>query len=253
MTSTEMSAEDRRYSGLVRPVPGFPGYSVGVWGEVFSPRRMLPLKGGLTRGYRHVTLYAEGGRKKTFRVHRLVLELFVGPCPEGMECRHLNGIPDDNRLKNLQWSTHQENCSDRRLHGTELSGEKATNVKLTAAEVRAMKQRLLLLESCSSIAKDFGVSRYTVQNIAAGRVWKGVGADTSHIDRVKKSRNGPAVLTESQASEAKGMLLDGMSCIDIGKRLGVCRTTIGCIKSGRTWRDVEPKRRRIWALPEGES
>ena len=46
-------------------------------------------------------------------VHRLVLEAFVGPCPEGMECRHLEGDTANNALSNLAWGTPQENAADK--------------------------------------------------------------------------------------------------------------------------------------------
>src|SRR5262249_4354731 len=49
-------------------------------------------------------------------VHRLVLEAFVGPCPPGMEARHVNGIKTDNRLVNLQWGTHRQNMRDKATH-----------------------------------------------------------------------------------------------------------------------------------------
>ena len=42
-------------------------------------------------------------------VHRLVLETFVGPCPEGMECDHRNHNTADNRIENLAWITHSDN------------------------------------------------------------------------------------------------------------------------------------------------
>ena len=43
--------------------------------------------------------------KKDFLVHRLVLEAFVGPCPEGKECDHINRKKGDNRVVNLRWVT----------------------------------------------------------------------------------------------------------------------------------------------------
>ncbi|GAC81679.1 HNH endonuclease [Gordonia malaquae] len=51
-------------------------------------------------------------------VHRLVMETFVGPCPSGMEVRHLNGEPADNRLENLAYGTRSENVLDSVAHGT---------------------------------------------------------------------------------------------------------------------------------------
>ena len=56
-------------------------------------------------------------------VHHAVLLAWVGPCPEGCQCDHLNGINTDNRLCNLQWVTNAENIKRgytlkrlRRLH-----------------------------------------------------------------------------------------------------------------------------------------
>ena len=65
------------------------------------------------RGYHVVVL-----GKVHVKVHRLVLETFVGPCPDGMECLHINGDPGDNRVENLRWGTHAENMQDSLAHGT---------------------------------------------------------------------------------------------------------------------------------------
>jgi hypothetical protein len=47
------------------------------------------------------------------RIDRLVLESFVGPCPSGMEARHLNDISTENRRENLEWATPKENGDPR--------------------------------------------------------------------------------------------------------------------------------------------
>lgn len=66
----------------------------------------------------HLTVHL-GNKKQKWNVgvHRLVLEAFVGQCPDGMECCHNNGIANDNRLENLRWDTHENNNKDRKLHG----------------------------------------------------------------------------------------------------------------------------------------
>lgn len=46
---------------------------------------------------------------KNYSVHRLVLETFVGPCPEGYEADHRNRDRSDNRLSNLRYVTRAEN------------------------------------------------------------------------------------------------------------------------------------------------
>lgn len=52
------------------------------------------------------------------RVNVLMLEAFVGPRPEGMVARHLNDVPDDNRLENLAWGTQGQNREDSVRNGT---------------------------------------------------------------------------------------------------------------------------------------
>lgn len=67
-------------------------------------------------GYPRVTLKV-GGARHNYLVHHLVLKAFVGPKPAGMECRHLNGNPADDRLENLKWGTPTENSYDTVRHG----------------------------------------------------------------------------------------------------------------------------------------
>lgn len=55
-------------------------------------------------------------------VHRLVLEAFVGPCPDGMECCHYDGNPKNNNLDNLRWDTPKSNQGDRYKHASEQNG-----------------------------------------------------------------------------------------------------------------------------------
>lgn len=72
----------------------------------------------------------QSGHKRVFIVHPdgktisgrdvqvLVLETYVGPRPScNHEARHVNGIPDDNRLKNLAWGTKREQRLDDIING----------------------------------------------------------------------------------------------------------------------------------------
>ena len=60
------------------------------------------------RGYMVVSI---AGRGRTF-VHALVLEAFVGPKPEGCECRHIDNRPWNNVVGNLRWGSSAENKAD---------------------------------------------------------------------------------------------------------------------------------------------
>lgn len=73
--------------------------------------------------YARVTL-KRNGVTRNHLVHHLVLDAFVGPRPAGTECRHLNGVPSDNRLVNLQWGTSSENSFDVVRHGNHHSAKK---------------------------------------------------------------------------------------------------------------------------------
>ena len=69
-------------------------------------------------GYWRVTLSGGGRRSGPVLVHRLLMEAFTGPCPEGEETRHLDGNRANCVLSNLAYGTHDENMQDMIRHGT---------------------------------------------------------------------------------------------------------------------------------------
>lgn len=85
------------------------GILVGTDGHVLVPgTKNVPAH--WTYGTKHrngyLTINTDG---KSYLVHRLVLETFVGECPEGCVCDHISRNRDDNRLENLRWVTIKEN------------------------------------------------------------------------------------------------------------------------------------------------
>lgn len=122
-----------------RPIPDFEGhYEVSNVGHVRSLDRTLVypdghshrLRGRLLSpgvqppsGHLHVNLKTQA-RKRTVAVHALVLEAFVGPRPDGLECLHGDGDPTNNRLDNLRWGTRSENNLDAVRHGTHVQSSK---------------------------------------------------------------------------------------------------------------------------------
>lgn len=174
-----------------RNIDGFPGYRVGsdgtVWtswqvrgtgagnapvhyrGEEWKPRA---LSDG-TNGHLWVTLYANGvGRK--FYVHRLVLEAFTGQCPDGMECCHNDGNPKNNCVLNLRWDTRKANGRDASEHGALVHGESHWAAKLTEDDVREIRHLHKTGVNMTRLARMFGVGRYPIRAILAGKTWKHV-------------------------------------------------------------------------------
>lgn len=107
-----------------RPVVGYEGrYAVSSLGRVKNVKRGHILSPGKERdGHLHVELYAGAGGK-IFKVHRLVAMAFIGP-PTGPVTRHLNGVPDDNRVENLAWGTVSENGLDDVRNGVHPNSSK---------------------------------------------------------------------------------------------------------------------------------
>jgi hypothetical protein len=99
-----------------KAVPGFPGYEVSDHGRVRSPKILKPQIGN---DYGHLKIILRrDGRSFKYWLHRLVLLVFKGPCPSGMECCHDDGKPANCRYDNLRWDTPQNNSLDKFLHGT---------------------------------------------------------------------------------------------------------------------------------------
>lgn len=107
-----------------RPVVGYEGlYEVSDIGRVaslpkwhFRDRRILKSWHD-EDGYPSVNLCASGSRRR-YAMHVLVAEAFVGPRPDGLMVRHLDGKPTNNQPANLQWGTAKENVQDMLAHGT---------------------------------------------------------------------------------------------------------------------------------------
>lgn len=138
-------------------------------GEPIRRQRSAPIRWiAHVDGYLRVSLSRDNKYVQRL-VHRLVLEAFVGPCPEGMEACHKDGKRTNPRLDNLRWDTRKANHADRWLHGTMLVGENTNSVKLTESqvlEIRTSKERIC------DLAKRFEVSRNTIERVRSRATWK---------------------------------------------------------------------------------
>ncbi len=158
-----------------RVIPNWSGYRVTTNGRVWSHHSKRWLESSKSKiGYSQVNLHKHGKHFNNL-VHRLVLETFVGPCPKGMECRHLDGNPANNQLNNLKWGTRSENMRDRVRHGTSSRGEQSGNAKLTESIVILIRQlwniRWMGVKQWE-LAEMFNISQGHVTNIVNRRRWK---------------------------------------------------------------------------------
>lgn len=161
------------------PVVGFEGrYDVSNLGRLRSyvandsaaPVILKPSR--RSGGYYRYTLAVGDGSRAQICAHHLVLVAFVGPCPQGMECRHLNGHRHDNVLTNLCWGTKLENAADKRLHGTMCRGESHGRSKVTADQVMEIR-RAYAAGGVRQIdlAERYGIAQTKISAIVRGERW----------------------------------------------------------------------------------
>jgi hypothetical protein len=162
------------------PVSNAEGYEVSDWGRVWSVERKVirrsgeySVKGKFLRLRRkrdkhdYVGMWVEGEFVE-YPVHLLVLNAFIGLRPPGMECRHLDGNPTNNKLNNLCWGTRSDNTIDRKYH----AGQR--NHKLKPCQVREIRQLFEIGTFGTKIAKLYGISFATAYKIRNGEIHQDV-------------------------------------------------------------------------------
>ena len=151
-----------------KPIPDFPDYEVSDQGWVRSykstsgkrlqyPHIMKPSK-----AHRYLVLSLSKDGKRTYcYVHHLVAQAFLGPCPNGMECCHINDDSMNNQVGNLYYATSHQNHLDALQNGCI-----AHQQKLNPVQVRQIRQMTKEGHTCRELAKQFNVSRQLISNIA---------------------------------------------------------------------------------------
>jgi hypothetical protein len=176
-----MSNSDSTVPAGFRVIPGYPRYAIDEHGSLLSAcgrgtaipwsdaKQIKPMTS--KRGYHIVTLRHDGRQRQVF-VHTLVLTAFVGPCPDGLMCRHLDGCKTNNHIDNLAWGTGSENQQDSIRHGTLPMGEKCNLAKLTEKDVLEIRRRAANGERQLDIAEDFPVTIHCISVIVRRKIWK---------------------------------------------------------------------------------
>ena len=144
-----------------KTVVGYQDYEVSNYGRIRSNKygKIRIIKTPKNKyGYPRVN-FCNDGKIHCKAVHRIVLETFIGECPSGMECSHLDGDMSNNKLSNLKWETHTDNL------------RKNSDVKLNL--LKASWIRLLLQRGwrVNYIAKKFGVHHQIISRIKSNNAW----------------------------------------------------------------------------------
>lgn len=220
---------------------GFHRYRVGTDGSFWRLNKNGWKQADLykkTARYVQVSLYPG---PEYHLLHRLVLEAFVGPCPEGMVCRHKNGNSKDNRLSNLAWGTYEENEKDKHTHGTRHTGENHHNAVLRNSDISKIHREYNKGKSVPELSKKYNTCIPTIWKIIRGESY--IDAQPTKLpsirhDWVKGSKRYNAKLTEKDIPEIRKAVKNGESHRSIAKRYKVAHGQIWQIVSGRAWKHV---------------
>jgi hypothetical protein len=110
-----------------------------------------------------------GGKRRKYRVHRLVAGAFVPGYFENAAIDHVDGNKANNRFDNLEWVTASENTRRQWETGlVDLRGERHPNHKLTNLQAHAVALLYQHNFPPSQIADWFGVSTALVYKLADG-------------------------------------------------------------------------------------
>lgn len=176
-----------------REIPGHEGYLAGADGVIWSywtrrgggdgrqvhyviglkAKALKPLRRREDGRGRLTLRKTEGGYRRAYIAH-FILEAFVGPRPQGLECCHGDGNCLNDAADNLRWDTRQANNLDRVKHGANPVGERSSTCVLREADIPVIRARRAAGEELKPLARHYRVTEANICAICKRRTWKHV-------------------------------------------------------------------------------
>lgn len=162
-----------------RIITDFPDYEVSNQGRVrrrvyrnYRKAGTLLAQTPNQYGYNTVCLCNGPIVRKRVQTHSLVMQEFVGPCPNGYEINHIDLNKTNNNLDNLEYLTHSENVLHANRNGSGTRGEKHGNAKLTKEDVLAIRNDYDS-DTCTEdqLAARYKVTRSAINHILRRTRW----------------------------------------------------------------------------------
>lgn len=124
-------------------------------------------------GYPYVT-FSKNNKTKVFYVHKLVAEIFIGPCPEGKQVNHIDGSKQNNYYKNLEYVTPKQNIRHAiRLGLSNNKGERNGQAELTEKDVKEIRKKYKTGQyTQKQLANLYGMSAGHISDIIRCVKWR---------------------------------------------------------------------------------
>ena len=125
--------------------------------------------------YQIINLTLVDGKKKTFRLHRLVMLAFKPiENSEQLEVNHIDGNKLNNRLDNLEWCTSSENQIHAFQNGLQKArtGERSNFSKLSKEDIKIIFKMREQGFTQQEIADKVGCTRSNISYILNKKTWQ---------------------------------------------------------------------------------
>ena len=162
---------------VVHPI--YTQYAFSKYGEIISlygnsKRRQFKLiKGSLNNGYIMLD-FIHNGKRVIPRVHRLIIEAFIGEIPEGYVVNHKDLNRSNNSLSNLEAITQADNArhafASNAIHHA--NGIDNHNSLLTEIEVIEIRSKYIPRKySQYKLADEYNVSQSVIKNVVNNKTY----------------------------------------------------------------------------------
>ena len=136
------------------------------------------------QGYLKIVL-SKNMKVKTFSIHRLVAEAFIGPCPKDKQVNHIDGIKKNNAAWNLEYLTRSDNMKhayklglkkpNGKLNKKYNCGSSNANSKLNDKTVRQIRRKYKTGKyTQKELAEKFDTTQAQVNGIVNYKRWSHV-------------------------------------------------------------------------------
>lgn len=226
----------------IKEINGFPDYYITDCGDVYSAKR-----GGWKKrkptpdkdGYLTIAISPDGNlTRKTFKIHRLVVEYFLTSDITGLDVNHKNGVKWDNRMSNLELVTHSQNMKHAAEKNFLPRGEKIWCSKHTEDQIH---QACELLQNpdleIKDVARITGVSENMCSGIYNGAKWQYIAINYDFSKKRRRGGNNRPLSDETVADICR-RILRGDNASKIARDLKISYYGVRRIKSGKYYTDV---------------